>query len=348
MESRSITPLAVTASSGIPEAAQATEENGQRQARGLGLDIHRVLAGQAFVGLAHVARQWREESDPEFRQTKRAVQQVIDLIQEDDACLVGLACCGAGGDTDAAHAARVAVLSLAIAQQTISARADLQALALAALWYDGSPAQARTDGIPDNELVSKNRALGVVHRAMATLPLEDAMAVAVVALAAQEGSRESPGSNAAIAHATPNARLIRAIAAFDDLCWHQLDDGTRLRSDRAIRHLLEPGACVADLEAVRRLVRTVGLYPPGSLVRLDDGTRAVVVRAHRSPAGVRRPQVMTLGQSGSVGTCIDLRWKDTQGRYERSVRQVMDPETSLRGNGGDRKSVVALDIFAGP
>jgi len=75
-----------------------------------------------------------------------------------------------------------------------------------------------------------------------------------------------------------------------------------LTSDRPYQQRIEPGEALRRLHAVAgshfraelpdALVRTVGVYPVGSLVRLDNGYLAVVTEVHRD--SLLRPRVLVM------------------------------------------------------
>ncbi len=77
---------------------------------------------------------------------------------------------------------------------------------------------------------------------------------------------------------------------------------------------------------VRAFVRLLGLFPVGSLVRLDDGAVGVVVRNH--PRLLARPAVkLVLGPRGSPREPeeIDLSERSPEGAFRVSVERSVDP-----------------------
>jgi hypothetical protein len=69
-------------------------------------------------------------------------------------------------------------------------------------------------------------------------------------------------------------------------------------TDRIVAVLQHNDGSRFDQRLVRRFSQLLGIYPPGNLVRLDDGTLAVVLRVHApDPA---RPMVRVI--AGPDGT----------------------------------------------
>jgi hypothetical protein len=64
--------------------------------------------------------------------------------------------------------------------------------------------------------------------------------------------------------------------------------------------MLESSGRMFDPDLLRLFVAKVGLFPVGSLVRLESGELAVVVESPASTAELERPRVRILGQ-GPLG-----------------------------------------------
>jgi hypothetical protein len=70
--------------------------------------------------------------------------------------------------------------------------------------------------------------------------------------------------------------------------------------DAVVRYMLESSGRMFDPDLLRLFVAKVGLFPVGSLVRLESGELAVVVESPASTAELERPRVRILGQ-GPLG-----------------------------------------------
>jgi hypothetical protein len=83
---------------------------------------------------------------------------------------------------------------------------------------------------------------------------------------------------------------------------------------------------------VQRFIRCVGIYPVGTVARLDTGETAVILRQNRGD--LTRPVVRlvarAVGGPAAWGGDVDLRAADPTGKkpYARSIKAVLDPQSS--------------------
>jgi pyruvate/2-oxoglutarate dehydrogenase complex dihydrolipoamide acyltransferase (E2) component len=97
---------------------------------------------------------------------------------------------------------------------------------------------------------------------------------------------------------------------------------------RAVEQLQSLSGTVYDPKLSEAFVRLVGIYPIGSLVRLNSGELALVVRAN--PADPSRPFVRLLfdrsGRRRAEEQDVDLTELDAgTGRFRRTIIMAIDP-----------------------
>jgi HD superfamily phosphodiesterase len=296
------------------------------------------LARHAYAQLLTAARGWYsvatiptgpDAAHPEsasdiaarrLQHTKRAVQRVIDLMHEDDACIVGLACTGAGGRDVGAHAARVCVLALAVARQAGHARGQLQTVALAALLHDVGVA-GPVPALEHNS--SAPAALRGAARLLETLPADTAAPAALAALASEQGTRAAAMAPSAL------ARLIRIADLYDQLIQRTASQTSQAaaRPDAVVHFVFQHGAQAIDAALAQRFAAVLGVFPPGSVVRLDSGETAVVVRANH--ASVDRPQVLLVRDASGArldgSACVDLAVRRSGDVPDPAIATSLDP-----------------------
>jgi hypothetical protein len=74
-------------------------------------------------------------------------------------------------------------------------------------------------------------------------------------------------------------------------------------------------------------VNTIGVYPIGSLVQLDDNELAVVSENPQNAQTLDRPNVWAITPEGAKGRSIDLTEKDSRtGGFRRSIVRCVDPK----------------------
>ena len=92
--------------------------------------------------------------------------------------------------------------------------------------------------------------------------------------------------------------------------------------DRTLRFILSKSGQIFDPFIAKVFIQAMGLYPIGTVVELDTGERAVVVKQNENHRFIHRPYVSLLGATSD--TPIDLT------------------ETASGGNGFRRSIVTAL------
>ena len=104
-----------------------------------------------------------------------------------------------------------------------------------------------------------------------------------------------------------------------------------LTPDKALRFILERSGEIFDPFLAKVFIHAMGVYPIGTVVELNTGETAVVIR--QNDIGViHRPVVKILDESSSPADAIqvDLAQRGSDGRFERSVvKAFYDAKTEL-------------------
>jgi hypothetical protein len=307
------------------EAMVATP--GERRAAIL-LPAHRQQAFAAYTGAliherAFTAAAARGEP-ASLQAVRRAVHRLVDTMLEDDTALLGLTALRSlrleAGTVAPAHAVNVAVLAIAMGRTAGFDRFQLSTLGLAGLLHDvGTHA-----GVEDDPARTDSLASHAVRGAARLLRNGDLGTVGTAALVALEhhvhgGESSAPHTSAAWEPSTAS-RIVQIADAFDRGC----DSSTSNRREVLAALQRQAGACF-DPGWVARFVRSMGAFPPASVVQLDRGDIGVVVRANREARGFERPIVRLLldpaRQPYVDESCVDLAAFDTA-----CIQTVLSPD----------------------
>ncbi len=228
------------------------------------------------------------------------------------------------------HAVNVCVLALVVANSE-GTGAGAEELALGALLHDIGetrlPRQLlrKLDGVSDAEtqLLKRHPSLGV-----ALLAQSNGVAAAVQDIVADHHERIDgsgyPAGKAGAALSSPS-QLVALTDSYDDMLSGR--NCVALQPTEVLRQLyVQANTGSVERDLVEKVIRSLGVYPIGSVVELNTGERAVVVATNRATA--LKPTVrIIMSRSGLVqfhGPIVSLA--DGGGdAIERRVIAVLDP-----------------------
>lgn len=284
--------------------------------------LDRELSKQAYAQAARLESKLGSAAGlPRLADLRRVVQRLVDLVLEDDTTLLGLTAVKAlrtsgSGALLPTHGVNVAVLSLVLAREVGLAREEMVDVGLAALAHDAGP-----DSIAD----PMQRALRGARFLLQMGPIASVVRP-VLAAVEQHAHEEAPGRLVSPETRDLTTRIVQIARAYDALTAHGGRDG---RPDRVLALLLADEGGGLDPTLLKLFVHAVGIYPPGTVVRLDGGEVGVVLRPNRDPERLDRPHVRLLldpsGQPLASAPVVDLAARDARG-FVRSVAAVLDAE----------------------
>ncbi|MBA2302616.1 MAG: HD-GYP domain-containing protein [Acidobacteria bacterium] len=121
------------------------------------------------------------------------------------------------------------------------------------------------------------------------------------------------------------ATMLCSIADVYDAMRSQRGYQEAFPTDRILAVLKRNDGSQFDQHLVRRFVQLLGIYPPGSLVRLDTGEIAVVVQVHAPDPHRPRVRVITTADGARLETPQDRSLFDLTGSDAQSIVSPLDP-----------------------
>lgn len=276
-----------------------------------------------------------------FRRLKRIVQLMVDLLAEERPTLLAVVNIKAHGSRLANHLVNVAILSMALGARLGFSKKLLGDLGIAAILHD-----LGFLGLAPELAAKESRELGEDERkALEEHPykvvdllihqrISDAVVKSMNVGFLHHFRYDGTGYPRTYAVKGQNlySRIV-AVADFYDNRTASGPDGERaLRPEEAMRKLLEGSGTEFDPLVVKAFVNTMGLYPVGSLVRLDTGELATVIAPARDPRHLDRPTVRLFADSSGnpADGIVDLSER-TGGEFRRSILKLyQESEVGLR------------------
>jgi HD-GYP domain-containing protein (c-di-GMP phosphodiesterase class II) len=270
----------------------------------------------------------------EMRHAKRVVQPLVDGAFANDPVVMGLATLGHHDEYTYMHAVNVCLVAVTMGRLLGLDRRALADLGVAALLHDvGKNAVADQVRHPIEAWTEAERAAAERHPiegarllARSTTLSETSLRCLRVALEHHAG----PGGYPELRSRAPSvlSRIVACADCYVSLQTHRSERGRTVTPCEALGMVLGPLAGRFDPGLRQVLVQSVGFYPPGQLVKLDDGAVAVVLAP--DPADLARPHVRividALGLRSDAKHPIEFRPLPPERSITRPLRAAEYPD----------------------
>lgn len=312
---------------------QAEILHNERKERGL------RAYGYALTSLKEVAEKISSNRRAGIRKNMRVVQNMIDLIVDDEAILLGLTTVRDYDDYTYTHSVNVAVLSMCMGLRIGLSRKFIETLGVCGMFHD----LGKVD-IP-HEILSKPGKLN--DREFEEIQKHPMNSVRqILKLQAARGIKDKillppfehhlkydlTGYPHTHRQKPPSllGRILTIVDVFDAITSPRVYRPSALSPDRAIEIMIEKSGKDFDPVLLKVFVNMLGVYPVGTLLELDTGEIGLVTGSANS-SDVTRPQVVLLtpdGQGGfRNGEKISLAERDPQtGNFPRNIAKTFHPD----------------------
>ena len=288
----------------------------------VGLRVHRELSRSVYARTVRLqARIGSDALDgkPWLAEARRLIQRLVELVEEDSTALVGLTTIKAialpeSGQVVRTHGVNVAILAIVLARAARVRRSDLAEVGIAALLHD-----VGLDATGDPSV----HALHGAECLLQLGPVDKVMRPALVALEHHAPEDELDETSAFERDAA--TRIVQVVDAYDTLT---AGCGGAGRPDRVVRFLLREAGKRFDAALVKLLAHALGIYPPGTVVRLLTGEIGIVLRPNHDPQKLDRPLVRILRDASGAPRAgiatLDLAERNASG-FVHTIERSVDP-----------------------
>jgi HD-GYP domain-containing protein (c-di-GMP phosphodiesterase class II) len=320
-----------TTDSKSPEGTGSTDPKAQRKMN--------AKNGYARVAgsVGALTQSSREGGTASFKQAKRAIQNIIDLMVDDEAAVLGLTTLRCHDQYTHNHSVNVSLLSIALANRVGYPKVELADLGLAALFHDMGKST-----IPMEVLNKPGEFTDDDWVAMRDHPTEG-----VLSLSKMRGITNLPGRMAAASFEhhmnldfsgypkltvpwtiSLTGRILTIADCYDAMTSSRVYRREPMSPSKVLNMMLSKSGKSFDTVLLKLFVNCVGIVPIGSLVMLETNELAVVLKPATDKANAERPfvRVITDPQGNSVehGREIDLTEKDEVGDFRDSIIRLID------------------------
>ncbi|SPP66857.1 HD-GYP domain-containing protein [Nitrospira lenta] len=302
---------------------------------------HKIQSKNAYAKAASAVggleKSVRDGGTVNFKQAKRAIQNIVDLMMQDEATLLGLTTLRCHDQYTHNHSVNVSLLSIALANRTGYPKVALADLGLAALFHDMGKST-----IPLEVLNKPGEFSDEEWVAMRNHPTEG-----VLSLAELRGITNLPARMAAASFEhhmnldysgypklkTPwklslTGRILMIADCYDAMTSSRVYRREPMSPSKVLNIMFGKSGKSFDATLLKLFVNCVGIVPIGSLVMLNTDELAVVLRPAVERADAERPLVKVIadpeGNLMDSGPELDLTVKDISGDYRHSIVRLID------------------------
>ena len=279
----------------------------------------------------------REGGTVSFKQAKRAIQNIVDLMMDDEATVLGLTTLRCHDQYTHNHSVNVSLLSVALANRAGYPKRELADLGLAALFHDMGKST-----IPMEVLNKPGEFTDEDWVAMRNHPTEG-----VLSLSKLRGITNLPGRMAAASFehhmnldfsgypkltvpwtVSLTGRILTIADCYDAMTSSRVYRREPMSPSKVLNMMFSKSGKAFDSVLLKLFVNCVGIIPIGSLVMLETSELAVVLKPAVDKANAERPfvKVITDPQGDPVphGREVDLTEKDEIGDFRHNIIRLID------------------------
>lgn len=222
----------------------------------------------------------------EMRHAKRVVQPLVDGAFADEPVVLGLSSLTHRDEFTYAHAVNVTLVAVTMGHFLEMDRRALADLGVAALLHDvGKDAVGRQISNPLEAFTDEEKALAERHPVEGVKEMARSTTLNATTLRCMKVSLEHHAGPDGVGypalgpewHTSMLSRIVAVADCYVSLQMHRSVRGAFVTPFEALGMMLGPLKSRFHPAMLWALVQTVGFYPPGQMVELDDGTIAIVL-----------------------------------------------------------------------
>ncbi|HEY8133392.1 MAG TPA: HD domain-containing phosphohydrolase [Thermoanaerobaculia bacterium] len=262
----------------------------------------------------------------------RTIQALVDICLEDDHTFLGVSAVKSGEAYAAHHAANVAILAIALGEKLGFSKVELADLGMGAVFHDVGLRDCPADLLMKPEPLDQKDRTWIEQHPMRSVEYllnqrsfsKSSLSQMVVAF---EHHRNFDGSGYPFGSRRPDifSRIV-TIADVYDAMTTQRPWRNAFMPDETLGMMSREAGRRFDPALMKVYVNTLGLYPVGTLVRLDTGDLGVVIYGGGEGERLSRPIITLLNREGKPSGTVDLAERTPAGAYRWSIVMTEDPK----------------------
>jgi HD-GYP domain-containing protein (c-di-GMP phosphodiesterase class II) len=321
------------------DLAVPTENADEAESREKNKAAAKRTYSQSLAVTKDVVNSVRIGKSPNIKKIKRVVQSIVDQILADDTSLLGLTTLRDYDEYTFIHSVNVCIFAVSLGRRLGLSKGQLYDLGMAALLHDIGKARVplevlnKSDQLTDTEwrMIASHPWLGVLalmqlkgqqelpYRAI-TVCYEHHMKVDLTGYPRNIRPREM----------SIYSKIVAVADGFDAATSQRAYQNHPITPAQVLQEMRDNARRGMDPAIVKAFVAMLGIYPVGTLVRLDTLEMAIVHASNPMPEHISRPMVRIISDAtGNVlypGELADLTELGENGEYRRTVIKTENPE----------------------
>jgi HD-GYP domain-containing protein (c-di-GMP phosphodiesterase class II) len=286
----------------------------------------------AVRDIVHAARMDRTSS---MRKMNTVVQNMVDNILENRDAMLGLTNIKMYDEYTFAHSVNVSILAVSLGTFLALEKSQIAALGVAGLMHDIGKVNVpieiinKPGKLNDEEWEAIKR-----HPVEGSLLLAGVPGITKLALVTafehhqHDNERGYPRSEAGQLRKHPFSHIISLVDAYDAITAARVYYQSQTPPDEGVRILLQKRGAPFHPFLVNAFVKMIGIFPIGTIVKLDSGETAIVMQ---QTSDLLRPRVLILtrydGSERENGAAVNLM-QTVKGTYRRSIIGTINPKAA--------------------
>jgi len=280
--------------------------------------------------LKEVVQAVHRDKASNMRKVNSVIQSMVDYVLHDKDTLVGLTNLKMYDEYTYAHCVNTAILAVATGTYLSMNKHQLSALGAAALLHDIGKINVPSEIINKPEALTEEEwAIVKRHPIDGALFLCAAQNISKLAAVVsfehhQHGKKPYPPLKEN-KRRHPFSQIVSLADSYEAITAMRVYYARQVPPDKAIRILLMNKGLTSSIALLKAFIHTVGIFPAGTLLKLDSGEIGLVIQQTQD---LTRPRVLLLdkfdGSEKENGRKANLT-ETRDGKYTRSIVGTLDP-----------------------
>jgi HD-GYP domain-containing protein (c-di-GMP phosphodiesterase class II) len=293
--------------------------------------------GNAVGAVGTLIQSARDRGTLNFKQAKRAIHNIVDLMMQDESAILGLTNLRCHDQYTHNHSVNVALLSMALGNRAGYPKADLADLGLAALFHDVGKCAISLDVLnKPGEFTKEEWDIMRTHPTEGVLTLIELRGIANVPARMAAASFEHHMNYDFSGYPkltipwtqSLSSRIVTIADCYDAMTSSRVYRREPLSPPNVLKFMFNKSGTSFDPVLLKLFVNCVGIIPIGSVVMLETDELAVVTRRATDKANAERPTVKIIadaqGNLKEEEIEMDLTVTDENGAYVNSIVRLID------------------------